>query len=371
MTTVLSEVEELPVGAMYEPPQITKIPIRWRHDWEWGRPRRYLLLGLAESGKSNLNETFACYHPKKLDIFGSRDNENLLWCRRGSPVDDILLVTGPNTDINCSWDTKRVDDVTIRDIEAHEATVTCDAFHSSQPVKFMSIAKLSDLLYMRKTWRKGDIIYLLLRETMSLLYSRIALGEGEKEAKAALLTFLRELRHFGVSFGADSLRWTGIELELRDLADVTIFKQLGEKGLPKDKRYLYKYIQPKTFAHMRPHEFVGLSKTGAIFYGQSPLLKFHKEEGVDLLRELSIRVTHGEEIVETVQGKIGDREHEHLLRVYLEQESMENAARITGRGQITISRHVRYHNKQIVQTGRCERCARIGSDLTERMVQVR
>ena len=349
------------------------MPIRYPSmlGWEWDRPRRYLFLGLAESGKSNLNEHFSLFHPIKVDLFGSKDNENLLWCRKRSPVDKILLVHGPNTSVSASWDTVRVDDIKMRQIEKYEAVITCDAFYSSDPVKYQSIQSIASKLYDRKSWRKGNIIYLIIRETMNVIYSRITQGMGEKEAKADLLYFIRELRHFGVSVGADTLKWTGVEKELRDLADFMIFKQVGEKGLPADKRYLYRYIEPKSFAHMKANEFVILKKNGAIGYCKSPLLSYHKEEGVDLVKELGIVIDHGEEILETKQGQVGDREHEHIIRTYLENESMEQTSKLCHRGLSTVSRHVAYHNDAIDKVGRCQRCDRLGSDLSDSHIQVR
>jgi len=354
-------------------PKIKKIALRWPHllKWEWDRPRRYLFLGLAESGKSNLNEHFAAHHPKILDLYGSKDNENLCWCRESSPVDDILLVHGDNTSVSASWDTKKVSDVKMRDIERHECTITTDAFYSTDPVKYSGIQTISDNLYNRKSWRKGDIIYLLLRETMNVIYSRLSQGKGEKEAKADLLYFIRELRHFGFSVGYDSLRWTGLEKEIRDLADFMVFKRVGEKGLPRDKRFLYGYVEPKAFAQMNHNEYVLLKSNGAIGYGQSPLLKWHKEEGIDLVKELGIEIDHGEEILETEQGRIGDREHERIIRTYLGNESMELTSKLCHRGLSTVSRHVAYHNDAIAQTGSCPRCTRLGSDLADTHIQVR
>ena len=353
------------------PPDITKVPVRWRMDWEWGRPRRYLFIGLAESGKSNLNEHFASFHPRIIDIFSSRDNESLCWLRKTSPFDDILLFGGDNSTVESSWPYKKTSDLNISDLTSHEAVITCDAFYSSQQVKFESIQRAADLLYQRKSWRQGDIIYLVIREAMNLLYSRICLGEGEKEAKASLLTFLRELRHFGISFGADALRWTGIEKELRDLADFTVFKQLGEKGLPSDKRWLYTLVRPKVFAHMRPNESVVVKKTGAVAFIKSPLLPYHKEEGVNLLDELEVKVSFSEEIQETSQTRIGDREHELIIRSYLEIESMEATAKKIKRGIATVSRQVAAHNGDIDELGHCRRCARLESDLATIRAQVR
>lgn len=352
-------------------PSKNGVSLRWKMPWEFNRPRRYSILGLAESGKSSLNEYIAQFHPKIIDIFGSRDNENLCWLRDTSPVENPLLVCGDNTDLDSRWPSKHVSDLTIHDIDSHDATVTCDAFYSCQETKFQDIQRICDLLYLRKSWQEGDIIYLVIREAMSLLYSKVSLGVGEKEAKAAILTFLRELRHFGVSFGADSLRWTGIEKEIRDLADYTFFKQIGEVGLPKDKRYIYNYVEPKTFAHMKPDESVLLHKTGALAYLNIPYPPWHKQEGVNLLEELEIVVTCRAEIVADTPTKIGDREHEQIIREYSKTLSMRTVGDLVHRSTSTISLVLQKHNRTVEKLGQCDACSRIGSDLAGTTIKKR
>lgn len=339
--------------------------MRYYFDWEWDRPRRYILLGLPESGKSATNEVFAERHPHILDLYGSKDDENLCWCRDTSPIDDILLIHGDNTSVDASFETRKFSDFKINDIENYEAVVTCHSFFSSDEMKFTSIQKLSDHLYDRRSWKRGDIVYLLMRETMNVLYARTSQGVGEKEAKADLLYFIRELRHFGFSIGADILRWTGTDKEMRDLADFMIFKQIGEKGLPKDKRYLYRYIHPVTFAQMKPWEFCGLRKDGAIAWCNNSLPKYHKEEGVDLLEELDIRIEHSEEPIESTAQQIGDNEHIKIVQMYQADTSMENVSDIVKRSLSTVSRHVNSHNNDVKKYGYCEQCKRGNGDLMD------
>lgn len=312
---------------------------------------------------------FAERHKHILDLYGSKDDENLCWCRSKSPIDDILLIHGDNTEVTASFDTKRLSDVKINDINNYEAVVTCHSFYSSDEMKFTSIQKLSDELYGRRSWREGDIVYLIMRETMNVLYARTSQGVGEKEAKADLLYFIRELRHFGFSIGADILRWTGADKELRDLADYMIFKQVGEKGLPSDKRYLYNYIHPVTFAQMKPNQFCGLRKDGAIAWCNNALPKYHKEEGVDLLVELGITVSHAEEPTESTAQQVGDHEHITIVQSYQSGISMENISNQIHRSLSTVSRHVNGHNKSVSKLGFCEACKRGNGDLYDIMLR--
>jgi len=343
--------------------------VRYFFEWEWHRPRRYLLLGIPESGKSALNEAFAEHHPRIMDLYGSRDDENLCWCRDTSPIDDILLIHGDNTSVSASFDAKKVSDFTARDIRNYEGIVTCHSFYSSQKAKLMALQQISDALYGRRSWREGDIVYLLMRETMNVLYTRMSQGLGEKEAKADLLYFIRELRHFGFSIGADILRWTGADKELRDLADYTIFKQIGEKGLPSDKRYLYNYVHPVAFAQMKPHQFVALRKDGAIALGSFKLPRYHKEEGVDLLHELGITIEHSEEPEDSTPQRVGDLEHAAIVQAYESGLSMEKIAKMKHRSSRTIHRQVNYHNEMVVKYKICDKCRRAGGDLFDKTLR--
>jgi hypothetical protein len=351
-------------------PKIYTRPIRYNFNWEWNRPRTYLFLGLRETGKSNLNEGLALRHPHILDLYGSQDNENLCWCRKNSPIDDVLLVHGDNTDVDAPFKTKRASEVTILDINDHEVVTTCASFFSSLKTKYEGIQALTDRLYKRFEWKQGDIIYILMRETMNVIYARTSQGMGEKQAKEDLLYFIREIRHFGVSLGADLLRWTGVDKELRDLADFMIFKQIGEKGLPDDKRYLYNYIHPTAFAQMKPHQFVTLRKDGAIAFNKFGLLPFHKEEGVDLLKKIGIKIEYGEEPVSSSSQRVGDKEHAEIVSEYNETRHMVTVSKKVHRSIFTVSTHVNQHNRFIQERGYCPKCRRVESEFEKITIEI-
>lgn len=339
-------------------PRIEAQSLRWGFYWEFHRPRRYFYLGIPESGKSELNESIALRHPKIWDIYGSKDNEGLCWCRESSGLDDILLVHGDNTDVDCSWDTCKVQDLAMRNLDRYEVVITSHAFYSSDTKKYNGVELLADQGYERKTWRPGDIIYMVMRETMNVLFAKIAMGLNEKDAKAALLYLFREIRHFGFSVGADSLRWTGIDKEFRDLADYTIFKRLGEKGLPREKWFMYQYIAPPIFALMPINRFICLRVDGAISMGWNQHVPCHKEEGVDLLAELGIRVTHGLEAKDSTAMFVGDDEHVKIIELYLKIGTTRGVARalVPKRSNSTVAGQIQRHNQEILERGQCRSC---------------
>lgn len=354
-----------------EIPKLRPIRIRGYFTWEWKAARRYLILGNANTGKSNCIETLAMHHDHILDIYGSKDNEGLCWIRKSSGLDDALLICGDNTDLKSSWPYKRASDVTIQDLDEYEIIIAAHSFFSSDKVKNRSLEIIAEKLDKRLEFKPGHIIFLAMRETNNILFSRLSRGVGEKEAKADLLEFIRELRHFGVSIGADMLQWTGTDRSFRDIADYMIFKNVGEKGLPPDKKYLYSFIEPSGFRRLKKDQAITLKSNGDIAaIIKIPLLPFHKEEGVDLIKELGIKIEHSEEIIESSSQKIGDKDHLEIIKRYRELNSTHRVAGSFDppKSSSTISRHIHDHDAEIKTYGKCSRCNKFDPDLALLMV---
>lgn len=137
--------------------------------WKRGRDRiRWknqitLCLGKKGAGKSACGEAWACNHKKNrpkarvIDLFGSRDNESLAWCRDNSPIDDILLITGPNIDVDCSWDTCPTDKLTLAKMEGYQATTTCNSFYHDQDDRFAGLEAIIDTFWDRLAWTDPNI----------------------------------------------------------------------------------------------------------------------------------------------------------------------------------------------------------------------
>ena len=340
--------------------------------FDFNRPVTYLVMGNRNTGKSAFIEVLAENHDNTIiDLYGSKDNENLCWCRKTSPIDDILLVHGDNTTVTASFDTAPISDVNLSTLEGYKAVVTCNSFFSSDNIKFDALEKLTGVLYERTQWNKGHLMFMAFRETMDLIYSKMHQGVGEKDAKAQLLYFMRQLRHFGVSVGADMLRWTGIDKELRDLSEYIVFKKIGYKGLPRDLRFIYKYVNPITFRYMKHNQIVMLQENGNMSLGKFDLPKYHKEEGVDLLRELDITISHSAAPESSTQQKIGDMEHFIIMELYKKHQSYRVVsehlpeAGYEQRSISSIGYQVTQHNKAVKQKGSCDRCNRAtpGTDI--------
>jgi len=347
-----------------EKAELPKINIKWqrgRDSINWKKPSISLALGKKGSGKSALGECFALRHPKIVDLFGSRDNENLAWARKTSPVDDILMVTGDSVDLDCSWDAVKVSDLTYNKMNEYEVTLTCDSFYVNQMDRFKSIEKIIDNFWDRLSWKLP--ICVIVREASSFIYSRIKQGARQQEAKADFIYWQREMRHFGYTLFIDTIRWTSVDKEMRDLADYLIIKKLGPQGLPYDIKWLYKFVNPLAMAALPPQFFMLLTESAAIGFGMSQLPIFHKEEGVNLLAELDIKITMGEMLEEGSLRRVGDLEHAEIIREYNELKSIRKVQKKIRRSTQTIHRHIREHNRNVLHGGTCPKCKRTKSDL--------
>ena len=186
-----------------------------------------------------------------------------------------------------------------------------------------------------------------------------------KMAKSDFIFWQREMRHFGYSLGIDTIRWTSIDKEMRDLADWLVIKKVGPQGIPDDLDFLYRYIDPMSMAGLPPDKFMLLTENASIAWGQSDYPEFHKEEGVDLLEELGIEISYGEEIEESSVQRIGDEEHEKIIRLYSEENSMSKISKQIHRSAARVHDHIHKHNKAVMENGFCGKCRRVRSDLAD------
>ena len=345
------------------------IKIKWargRDKIDFMKAYIFLMLGKKGSGKSALVEAFSLRYSKIIDLFGSRDDEGLCYCRKSSPIDNILLVHGDNVDLDCSWDTVSAGKLTFEKMMDYEVVIPSYSFFTGSMGRFVGINSIVELFWERRKWK--DPIYVSVREASSFIYSRIKQEGGSqnmKMAKADFIFWQREMRHFGYSLGIDTIRWTSIDKEMRDLADWLIIKKVGHQGIPDDIDFLYRYIQPMSMAALPPGNFMVLTDNAAIGHGWSECPVFHKEEGVDLLEELGIKITRGEEISESTVQKIGDDEHEKIIRLYNERNSMNKISKMVHRSSQRVHAHIHKHNDSVLNDGKCPICSRVNSDLVD------
>ena len=353
-------------------PKIELKWLRWYSKIDFAIAMIFLILGKKGSGKSALVEALAMRYSKIIDLFSSRDDEGLAWCRESSPIDDILLVHGDNVDINASWDTCPTGKLTMSKMMDYEVVIPSYSFFIGSSGRFKGINKVIDLCWERRSWNKP--IYVAVREASSFLYSRIKQeggGFNMKAAKADFIYWQREMRHFGYSLGIDTIRWHSVDKEMRDLADCQIIKKVGSQGLPSDISFLYNYISPRSMAGLPPNRFMLIAENGSIALGKSECPTFHKEEGVDLLNELGITIEYGEQLVDETSNRIGDEGHVKIIALYSSGLPMGTIAKKLSRSKFTISSHVNKHNTAIETDGACPICTRARADNSDRAIPIR
>lgn len=318
----------------------------------------YMGMGQKEAGKSALLEAIACRYPKVIDLFGSRDNEGVAWCR--SPYkNSILFITGDNVDVKSQWDAKSISDVKLSDFEKYRIVVSCSAFHSNIEVEFHAMNQTTLLLYRRTHWEQPW--FLMVREAANFIYSRLKISPSQTIAKADFLYLLREARHMGYPTGVDTLRWTGMDADARGIADYIFIKRVGVTGLPKDLHFLYAYINPSSFMNIKPRIFVLVSNRGPLALGHFEYPWWHKKEKEDILKLLDIKIEAGDvpDYGDQARNTVSDFEHIRLVGMYLEVKSMQKVAKMLSRSPSTVNKQITEHDEEIRKAGCCSSCKRV------------
>ena len=327
--------------------------VRGREPLEFNRPKTFLNLGQRGSGKSSLLETIAANYGKIIDLFGSRDNEGLAWCR--SPLkDSVLFIVGDSVKIRSEWPSKKLTELSFSDFRDYDVITSVHAFYGSSDEEYLGLNKILDMLYRRTHWEYPW--FLLVREAANFIYSRIKLTKNQHIAKADFVYMLREARHMGYAVGVDTIRWTAIDVEIRDVSDYTFLKSVGRKGLPNDLRFIYRYINPYSMMKTEPSQFVLITDSGAIGIGRFDYPTWHKEEKEDLVRKLGISISYGDvpDYGNPRRNTVSDFEHKQIVKAYEELKSMAKVGKLLGRSPATVKRHIDIHND-----GNCPLCARI------------
>jgi len=319
------------------------------------------------TGKSALMESLSDRYRCVLDLFGSRDNEGLAWCR-SHRQDSILFLKGASTEIESSWPAKNADELKLEDLEKFKVIISCSAFYASLREEWATLTKIMDILWNRDYWTNA--CSLLIREAANLLYSRIAIGDSQQQAKNYIIYTLREMRHCGVALEMDSIRWFAIDIDARSIADYTFLKAQGIDGLPENLRWLYRFYKPSGVTRMGVEKFIIVSRAGPIGEGYAEFPYWHKKEKEHLLRIFGIKTIHGDvPKLGDKGGQVGDYEHVDILtRRHGTHKSMEDIGTKLGRSSRTVHQHIEHHNRMVQAVGECDKCARVKSPLAKQNV---
>jgi hypothetical protein len=318
--------------------------LRWANKINFRRPFFWFVNGVRGSGKSSFleatGEQYLMRGHTVLDLFGSRDGEGLAWCRSPWAKEKrILLIHGANVDVDSSFDSVAVDELTLSHFDNYDIVISSSPLYSSTSSEFLEVNKITDMVYRRMSWDK--LIYCLVREAANLYYSRLKVDPNQNMAKANMIYLIREARHVGMAMGLDTLRIMSIDIDIRAVTDFLIFKSQGVMGLAKELYFMYRLLEPNKLANMPANKFVLLHRGGSIGVGEFAEIPWHKQEREHILKVLDIKVEYGEEID---YGKnLGDfntvSDHEHIMLVddYIQGHSQKNIATMRGRSSATVN----------------------------------
>lgn len=322
------------------------------------KPVAYLGVGQKESGKSALLETVAVHYPKIIDLFGSRDSEGLAWCR--SPFkDSVLFIVGDTIDVKSQWDSVRISDLTLRHLTKYKVILSVSAFHPSVDTEFYAMNEIIKVLYRRTWWKEPWFV--MVREASNFLYSRLKVSKNQTEAKADFLYLLREARHMGYAVGVDTIRWTGVDADMRGPCDYVFVKRVGIEGLPDDLRWLYGLVRPRSLMNPHPRAFVLVSNRGPVAFGTFDEPYWHKREKENIVQLLDIRIEYGEapDYGDQSRNTVSDFEHIKLVGTYMRVGSMKKVAKMFSRSPATVNTHIKDHDEDVGRLGYCPKCKRV------------
>ena len=342
--------------------------------YAYTKPTAWAITGGVGTGKSSCAEVIGVQFIRKnpnakiIDLYGSHDNEGLAWCRSKSPLHDkVLFLKGDSTEIDCNCaHVQNISQIkSFHDLEPYNVILSCTCFYGDITEEWMNLDRLVKKLWSRPGYKETWCF--LIREASSLLASRVTLGDKQIDARNQFIYVFKEMRHCGYAVVMDTLRWMSVDVEMRNLADYSIFKAQGVAGFPDELDFMYRWFSPKSIRRMDTDKFAILSRWGAIGRGYFDFPIWHKKETENLMSELDINIEYKElpKQGDMKSNQVGDYEHVRIMKLRLEskpeEQAMEKIAKTISRSSRTVLQHIRSHNAMITAIGECDRCKRVNA----------
>lgn len=278
-----------------KPSRIRVLWVRGGEKLSFRSPLLAYVLGVRGAGKSAFLEAVAEHYlwsgGTVLDLFGARSGEGLAWLR--SPwVTRLrlpaLLVCSPHVTVESAWDAKPWTQVSLDDFNRYRVIVSASPLYTGVDEEFEAAGRLLDLLFQRRGWTR--YIYIVVRESANLFYSRFKHSPNQLLAKAEAIYLLREARHHGLALGLDTQKFTAVDTEIRALLDLLVLKQQGALPVPRELWWIYRYIDPGWLRRAPPRYFALVTRRGSVGVGCFDLPTWHKRPREHLLKTLGINV---------------------------------------------------------------------------------
>jgi hypothetical protein len=335
------------------------------------RPSTFFCLGVRGSGKSSflesIGERYLTHGSAILDLFASRDGENLAWLRSDYAKNKkILLLRGSQVDVQAPCDVKEASKLELEDFNRYDILISSAPLYTNPDDEFDNASKITQLLYQRRHWDR--LIYMAVREASNLYFSRLKIVSNQTVAKAEMVYLCREMRHSGIALGLDTLRFTAIDIDIRSISDYLVLKAQGLQGLSHDLFWLYSLFKPPMVQNLPKDKFIIVTKRGSIGIGQFDPIVWHKQEREDITKDLGLKIEYGEAVE---LGKnmgtfrtMSDQEHSQIVRLYIEGGiGMSKIAQEIGRSSATVKAHLDAHSAAVIRSGFCASCKRVRSPL--------
>lgn len=253
---------------------------------KFDKPKIWLVFGARGSGKSSLLEVLAHVYATKnraciVDLFGARDGESLAWLRHPnvkSGAWKALLLHSPRISVKAPCDLKLYEDFCEEDLFKYDVIISAPQGYADFDEELEALKHATKVIYNPRR-NTGRMVFLLMREAASWVYSRIRVAATQAPVKAQLIHLLREARHMNMAVGFDTQRASSMASDVRDISDYIVFKKLTHGRLPESLRFIFEYFDLDTMYNLGVDTFVFAKDDGKVGCGIFEKPAWHLETG--------------------------------------------------------------------------------------------
>lgn len=273
------------------------------------------------SGKSSLLETFGVNYLRRgtcvVDLYGSSDGESLAWLRASfAKYIKILLLTGEGITLKLkppNVDLKYFADFKLSDTNEYNLIINNTFLYNNHEECIDAINVLLDVCYKRRGWSK--IICMIVREAANILYARLKVNAGDSAtAKSEAVRIIRESRHHGIAMIMDALKWTSVDIDIRNLSDFIFIKRIGIFQMPADLHWLFSYYEAELFRSLKANQFIVVDTDGPTGFGAFPYHSWHKEPKEDIIKNIGLDSLNYTKVV--TQQKVSHSIHRKIIEMF-------------------------------------------------------
>jgi hypothetical protein len=210
-------------------------------------------------------------------------------------------------------------------------------------------------------------LYILIREASNLLYSRLRITKEQLTAKAEIVYFLRESRHFNISVGMDTQKATSIDADVRNVLDFIVLKRWGGEVLQDFiiKRfqeyedyvyYMYGYdieVNKQYVYTLDPNEYLIIPINDVVLSkGTFDMPPWHKLENEDIIEQLDFKIVE----IEPIHYYKSEKLHTRIIELSIEGMKPKAVGETLALPPKIVEKHLDLHIKEVSEYGYCRVC---------------